>query len=51
MIELGIITNYGVLGLWTAVLLHDKYAFLKGFKEVMERNTRALELLESKIKK
>ena len=38
-----ILTQYGVLGLWTIVLLTERYGFQKRISKIIENNTRALD--------
>ena len=40
-----ILINYGVLGIWTATLLWDKWKFQKQMTKLISRNTDALEIL------
>ena len=42
--------NYGVLGLWTATLLWERFNFQKQIKSVIERNTSALTKIDKRLK-
>jgi hypothetical protein len=45
----GYLLQYGVLGLWTATLLMDKYKFYKSVKKALDNNTMALRKLTIKL--
>jgi len=42
--------NYGVLGLWTATLLYERYRTQKQMIIVLKKNTDAINKLLKKIK-
>ena len=42
--------NYGILGIWTATLLYDKWKFQKDMKRVIQDNTNALNKLEMRLR-
>ena len=44
------LANYGILGLWTATLLWEKYKFHKEMKRVIQDNTNALTKLELRLR-
>ena len=48
-IDFSTLGNYGILGLWTLTLLYEKAVIHRQFRRAIEDNTRALELLESKL--
>lgn len=41
--------NYGLLGMWTAMLIYEKYNQLAKFKLTMEKNTVELHNLSANI--
>jgi len=45
MLEDQLILNYGVLGVWTASMLYERYGFQRKILSVIERNTIALNRL------
>lgn len=42
--------NYGVLGLWTATLLVERYKFMDKLSKIIRENTLALNIINSKIR-
>ena len=42
--------NYGILGLWTATLLAERYKFQKEMSRVLKDNTDAIKCLKNKLK-
>ena len=49
MIDTSALLTYGPLGLWTAVLLYDKYNTLNNMKRTIDNNTTATNRLSSLI--
>lgn len=41
--------NYGVLGLWTATLIYEKYKFQKEIIKVLKDNTQILRIVERRL--
>ena len=42
MIDLGLLFNYGILGLWTASLIIDRYKFQKNVVIAINKLTEAI---------
>ncbi len=42
--------NYGILGLWTATLLVEKYKFNREMKDTIKANTEMLIKIRTRIK-
>ena len=47
MLSNAVLINYGVLGMWTATLLYDRYTTIRNLKRVIVENTKILQRLET----